>query len=55
MPEREDLAPGDDAAAGTPGTGEDTCPACNGTGRIDRRPCETCDGSGNVTEGIGGG
>ncbi len=55
MPEREDLAPGDEAAPGTPGTGEDICPDCNGTGRIDGRPCETCDGSGKVIEGIGGG
>jgi len=55
MAEREDLAPGDEAAPGTAGTGEDVCPDCNGTGRIDGRRCETCDGSGKVIEGIGGG
>lgn len=26
------LNPGDEAAPGMPGTGEDTCPTCDGTG-----------------------
>jgi hypothetical protein len=51
----EELAPGDDAAPGTPGTGEDVCPVCNGSGRVADRMCENCDGSGIVIEGIGGG
>jgi len=51
----EDLAPGDDAPPGTPGTGEDTCPACSGSGRIDGRACENCDGTGRIVEAIGGG
>ncbi|MBV8972592.1 MAG: hypothetical protein JO290_09910 [Sphingomonadaceae bacterium] len=50
-----DLAPGDEAAPGTPGTGEDVCRTCNGSGRIDGSACPTCGGSGIVTEGIGGG
>lgn len=50
------LKPGDDAAPGTPGTGEDVCPECNGTGEIDDgRACPSCEGTGYVTEGIGGG
>ena len=28
----EPMAPGDDAPAGTPGTGEDICPECKDTG-----------------------
>ncbi|MBD8680020.1 hypothetical protein [Sphingomonas sp. CFBP 13720] len=46
--------PGDDAAPGTPGTGEDLCPVCNGSGRIDDSQCANCGGTGKVVEGIGG-
>ncbi len=55
--------PEDDPAPGAPGTGEDICPECNGTGkktepetgaRIDE-PCPRCAGSGRIIEGIGGG
>ena len=49
------LAPGDDAAPGTPGTGEDLCPRCGGSGRIDGQACPACEGSGTVIEAIGGG
>ena len=48
-------APGDEADAGTPGTGEAVCPDCNGSGLIGDDPCPTCEGSGVVIEGIGGG
>jgi hypothetical protein len=47
-------APGDEAPAGTPGTGEDICPACRGTGKKDGKPCENCDGTGKIIRGIGG-
>jgi DnaJ-class molecular chaperone len=51
--------PGDEAPAGTPGTGEDVCPICHGTGRIldedDTVACGNCGGTGVVIEGIGGG
>jgi hypothetical protein len=49
------LSPGDEAPPGTPGTGEDICRACNGTGK-DRRgeTCRNCDGTGRVTRGVGG-
>lgn len=48
-------APGDDAEPGTPGTGENVCPDCRGRGRLEGAPCPTCDGTGVVTEGVGGG
>jgi hypothetical protein len=50
----EQLNPGDDAAPGTPGTGEDVCPKCNGSGRQGEAECENCGGSGKVIRGIGG-
>ena len=49
-----DTAPGDQAEPGTPGTGENICPDCKGTGRLDGRTCQTCQGSGKIVEGIGG-
>lgn len=52
--DRADMNPGDEAPAGTPGTGEDVCPVCRGAGRINNRPCENCGGTGKVIEGIGG-
>ncbi|MCL4766471.1 MAG: hypothetical protein KJZ80_09590 [Hyphomicrobiaceae bacterium] len=48
------MNPGDEAPAGTPGTGEDLCPVCKGTGRIGHRDCENCGGTGRVIRGIGG-
>ena len=51
----ERLNPGDEAQPGTPGTGENTCPACSGTGKIGNAPCQECGGTGVVIEGIGGG
>ena len=47
--------PGDDAAPGTRGTGENVCPDCKGSGRLGSAPCQACGGTGKVTEGIGGG
>lgn len=49
------LNPGDEAAPGTPGAGEDICPRCRGSGRIAVGPCPNCGGSGRIVEGIGGG
>lgn len=49
------LNPGDDAKPGTPGTGENVCPTCHGSGRVDAKPCQTCGGTGTVIEGVGGG
>jgi hypothetical protein len=47
--------PGDEAPPGTPGTGENLCPACSGTGKLDGNECPECKGTGKVTTGIGGG
>ncbi|GAA0656326.1 DnaJ-class molecular chaperone [Sphingomonas insulae] len=49
------MAPGDQAPAGTPGTGENVCPRCNGSGSLEGGTCPVCEGSGTVIEGIGGG
>ena len=50
------LNPGDEAAPGTPGSGEDVCPECKGSGKLtDGQPCPNCGGLGRITEGIGGG
>ncbi|MCC7215526.1 MAG: hypothetical protein IT517_02050 [Burkholderiales bacterium] len=47
-------APGDEAPPGTPGTGEDVCPKCGGTGRIGEATCANCEGTGKIVRGIGG-
>jgi len=47
-------SPGDEAPPGTPGTGEDLCPVCDGTGRVDGATCPNCGGDGKVIAGIGG-
>jgi hypothetical protein len=49
------MNPGDQAPAGTPGTGENLCRDCRGTGRRGSKPCPTCGGTGRVTEGISAG
>lgn len=46
--------PADEAAPGTPGTGEGLCPECSGRGRKDDRPCPACAGTGVVIQGVGG-
>lgn len=48
------LNPGDVAPPGTPGTGENTCPECRGSGRTGARECPVCGGTGKITEGLGG-
>jgi hypothetical protein len=54
-PGPERLNPGDDASPGTPGTGEDVCPKCQGSGRAGADECTNCGGTGIVTKGIAGG
>jgi hypothetical protein len=49
------MAPGDEAPPGAPGTGEDVCPRCGGTGRLGSSACPDCAGTGKVNVGIGGG
>ena len=55
MADQKPLNPGDDATPGTAGTGENLCPDCKGTGKVEGEACPNCDGTGVVTEGIGGG
>ena len=50
----EDMAPGDEAPPGTPGTGEDLCPRCGGEGTVDGADCKECGGTGRVVKGVGG-
>jgi len=47
--------PGDQAYPGTAGTGENVCPECSGTGKVNGHPCDQCRGTGKVVTGIGGG
>ena len=48
------LKPGDEAPQDTPGTGENVCPACHGTGKVKGEACTNCAGTGKITTGIGG-
>ena len=45
--------PGDEARPGSPQTGEDICPDCNGTGFLKGQPCPNCGGTGRVTKIVG--
>ena len=49
------INPGDQAAPGTPGTGENVCPECKGSGQVNAAPCRNCGGSGVIIEGVSGG
>ncbi len=49
------LNPGDEAPVGTPGTGENICRVCGGSGRVGEAKCSSCNGSGKVIVGVGGG
>ena len=53
MPETERMNPGDEDAPGGKQTGEDICPACNGTGSVGHKPCPDCGGSGRITVIVG--
>ena len=48
------LKPGAEAAAGTPGTGENICPVCHGRGNVSGSVCANGAGTGRITTGIGG-
>jgi hypothetical protein len=48
------MSPGDEAPAGTPGTGEKVCPSCGGSGRKAGGVCPECGGTGRITAAIGG-
>ena len=40
-------------ATDDPQAGENTCPACAGTGQVDGQDCRECGGSGQVVELVG--
>ena len=42
--------PGDEAPPGTPGAREHVCPECEGKGRIGRKKCQRCGGTGRIVE-----
>ncbi|WP_342644230.1 hypothetical protein [Rhodoligotrophos ferricapiens] len=44
----------DSVPPGTPGSGENICRHCSGSGMIDGKPCPECGGTGKVTTPIGG-
>jgi DnaJ-class molecular chaperone len=46
--------PGDTVPPDAPGAGEALCPVCSGRGKVDGHVCANCNGSGKVTEGVGG-
>ena len=48
------MSPGDEAPEGTPGTGENICRECGGSGRVGDAACAACQGSGKVIVGVGG-
>jgi len=53
-PNAAPMNPGDESPAGTPGTGENVCPVCHGSGQLRGQPCSNCGGSGRIVAGIGG-
>jgi RecJ-like exonuclease len=54
MTEADPYGPGGDLSAEQDGAGEDVCPVCSGSGRVDDNQCETCGGTGKLTEPVGG-
>jgi len=53
--QREAMTPGDEVPPGESSAGENLCRACNGSGERDGQTCDTCGGSGKVTEAVSGG
>lgn len=47
--------PGDEVPAGMPGSGQDVCLECHGSGQLNGQPCANCGGTGIITRAIGGG
>lgn len=49
------MNPGDEAPAGTQGTGQKPCDVCGGSGKDDLgKSCAACGGSGLITAAVGG-
>jgi hypothetical protein len=53
VPAQHPMKPGDEVPAGTPGSGENVCRRCAGTGAVDGRSCPDCEGTGKVTTNLG--
>ena len=53
--QRDEMAPGDEAPPQEPTAADMACEDCDGTGEIDGQTCPSCEGSGLVEEGVGGG
>lgn len=54
MGDTEPLRPGDEGRPEKAPVGEDLCPDCSGSGERDGGTCQTCEGTGRISEGIGG-
>ena len=54
VPKRGKAEPQGEEHAGTPGTGEDICPTCDGDGTVDGAACANCEGTGKIVTGVGG-
>ncbi len=54
QPGTQPMNPGDEVPAGTPGSGENICPDCGGSGRRENAACPTCGGTGIVIEAVSG-
>jgi DnaJ-class molecular chaperone len=54
MEDRE-MAPGDEVPPDRENAAPNVCPRCGGTGKRRGRDCETCAGTGEVQEAVGGG
>ena len=52
-PTQAPMSPGDEAPPGTPGTAENVCPRCGGSGRAGDEVCANCQGTGRINVGIG--
>lgn len=55
MGEPDPVKPGDEAPPDAPGTGENLCRECSGSGKVAGEVCPACAGTGKVRTGIGGG
>lgn len=54
MAEADPYGPGGNLPTERDGAGEDVCPTCSGSGRVDDEQCETCGGTGKLIEPVGG-
>ena len=45
--------PGDEARPGSPQTGENICPKCQGDGRSEGKQCDSCGGTGRIVGIVG--